>query len=80
MVEIRRVVVPAPSGAAPEGYWRRVVISHRCYYARAGTRANCVRAKIAWCNPLIPDTGIFFLVKLAAVRRSKRDVRQIRVY
>ena len=30
-----------------EGYWRRVVISHRCYFvsSRAGTRANCVRAK-----------------------------------
>ena len=30
-----------------EGYWRRVVISHRCYFvsSRAGTLAKCILAK-----------------------------------
>ena len=31
----------------PEGCWRRVVISHRCYFesSRAGTLAKCILAK-----------------------------------
>ena len=37
----------APQEPLPEGCWRRVVISHRCYFesSRAGTLAKCILAK-----------------------------------
>ena len=55
----------------PEGYWRRVVISHRCHFERseAGALAKCCLAKTprGAIPTRFPD-AIFFLAQLAAVR------------